>query len=107
MKYILSAGVITSYGTWQYDPASPEDAAAFVADDDYTSAIGYAETAEVLSGIVGQPIPVKRVLVDLQPGDEALVIRAKGGYRFNPADKGNLTPEFIREHIELGLLRRV
>lgn len=107
VKYILSAGVITGFGTWKYDPLTVDEAQNFVTSGDFTSAIGYAETAQVLSEIVGVEVPVNRILVDLMPGDQALVIRAKGGYRFNPADKGNLTPDFIRDHIELGLLQRL
>jgi hypothetical protein len=108
-KYLLSAGVITGFGTWQYDPATPEQAIAFVQDGDCISAIGYAETADALETIVERvvEIPVNRVLVDLEPGDQALVIRPVGGFRFDPTMKGNLTTDFVLEHAELGLLTRM
>jgi hypothetical protein len=106
-KYVLSAAVVTDFGTWQYDPTTPLKAAEFLEDDNYTSAIGYAETAGVLSELVGVDIAVNRILVNLEPGDQALVIRPKGGHRFSPDDKGNLSPEFLTEHVELGILKRL
>jgi hypothetical protein len=106
-KHIISAGVITDFGLWRYEPLTPTQAASFVEDGTAQSAIGYAETAMVLSEIVGQDVPVNRVIAVLGIGDQALVIRPRNGYRFSPEDKGNLTSNFIREHVELGLLTHV
>jgi hypothetical protein len=107
MKHIISAGVITDFGLWRYEPLTPAQAASFVEDGTAQSAIGYSETAMVLSEIVNVEIPVNRVIAVLDIGDQALVIRPRNGYRFSQEDKGNLTPEFIREHVELGVLTHV
>jgi Domain of unknown function (DUF1874) len=107
MKYILSAGVITGFGTWQYDPISVEDAQAFVADGDFTSVIGYQETADVASEVLGVEVPMNRIRANLEIGDEALVIRPLGGTRIVAGEKGSMTANFIRETMELGLLKRL
>ena len=107
MKYILSAAVITGYGLWDYQPASVGDAIEFCADGDFTSVIGYQETADVLSEIVGVTVPMNRVRASLESGDVALVIRPLGGTRIEPGMKGMISAEFIRDHMEIAILKHL
>jgi len=44
----------------------------------FTSAIGHADTANVVGGMLGVPIPANRVSVQLGFGDEALVAQYLG-----------------------------
>ena len=46
---------------------------------DATSCIGHADTAAVVSGILGRPIPANRVAISLAPGDTLYVAQVVGG----------------------------
>jgi hypothetical protein len=78
----------------------------------WTSTIGYAETAAALEALLGLPegaIPVNRVQIAMDPGDEALVFRLvlpAGSPRINPQDKGAIRDMVTAGHWELGLLTR-
>ncbi|AFK87686.1 protein of unknown function DUF1874 [Thermoanaerobacterium phage THSA-485A] len=56
-----------------------EVATSAVAKLDLQSAIGHADTAVVLSGILGKDIESNRVNVQLQPGDSLIVAQLMGG----------------------------
>lgn len=43
------------------------------------SAIGHQDTANVLSNMLGQLLPVNRVNIQLQPGDSIIVAQLQGG----------------------------
>lgn len=110
MKYILNSAVVTTFGLYKYEPITTEQAIEFLADGDFVSTIGYAETAAALSVLIGREIPVNRIIIAMKPGDQALVFRLTfppGSSRLNVGDKGNLTPEFVLENCELGLLTRL
>ena len=103
-RYILNSAVITSPGRYGYRLVGVEEARAWARHGDFISAIGYAETAEVLSAVLGVEVPAQRIEVRMEPGDEALVFRLKS--RPDPSSKGTLGPEFVAQHAELGLLVR-
>ena len=46
---------------------------------DVVSAIGHADTAAVVSNIIGREIPMNRVSVSLEPGDVLYVAQLQGG----------------------------
>ena len=46
---------------------------------DVVSAIGHADTAAVVSNIIGREIPMNRVSVSLEPGDILYVAQLMGG----------------------------
>lgn len=52
----------------------PEDVPA-----DVVSAIGHADTAAVVSNILGREIPMNRISVSLEPGDVLYVTQLMGG----------------------------
>jgi hypothetical protein len=111
MKYILNSAVITAPGIYTYELIGPEKARDWFGDgSDVLSTIGYEETALALSEILGRPVPVNRVTVKMQPGDEALVFRLvlpPGSPRIDPKDKGQIAKHVKAGHWELGLLVRV
>ena len=49
-----------------------EEAKGILKSETFTSAVGHAATAEILSTILETPIPVNRTQVFLEPGDKAL-----------------------------------
>jgi len=110
MKYLLNSAVITSFGLFYYSPITPEKAREWYGDGaDVVSTIGYPETAEALSQLLGRPVQVNRVTISMQEGDEALVFRLVlpvGTPRIDPKDKGAIVQHVNAGHWELGLLRK-
>ena len=47
--------------------------------DQLVSAVGHADTAAVLSSLIGIPVPTARVNVALKSGDEILIAQLQGG----------------------------
>lgn len=111
MRYLLNSAVITSPGSYTYSLISPEEAREWYhADAPPVSTIGYAETALVLSQLLGVVVELNRVSISMQAGDEALVFRIvlpPGSQRIDPRDKGCAAQVLKRGHYELGLLRRI
>ena len=78
-RYLMNSAVCTSPGVYRWHLVAASDwaepvRAGFDAGE-LISAIGYPETAEVISRLVGRPISVSRVRVDLEPGDIVYVAR--------------------------------
>ena len=111
MKYLLNSAVLTSPGLYHYEILTPEEAREWYGDGvDVVSTIGYEETAQALSQLLGRPVPVNRITIKMQEGDEALVFRLvlpPGSPRIDPKDKGTITSHVNAGHWELGLLRRL
>ena len=108
MRYILNSAVITAPGTYTYRLMNPDEAREW-ATLGFESAVGYEQTAEALTELLGVPVAVHRIFVDMAAGDEALVFRLKlphGSPRIEPQDKGRLSDAIIAGHFELGLLYR-
>jgi hypothetical protein len=110
-KYILNSAVLTSFGLFFYTAITPEEAREWYGDGaEVVSTVGYAETAEALSQLLGRPVSVNRTTITMQEGDEALVFRLvlpAGSPRIDPKDKGTITSHVNAGHWELGLLRRL
>jgi hypothetical protein len=103
-RYILNSAVITSPGRYSYRLVGLEEARSWARGGEFISAVGYPETAEILSAILGVEVPAQRIEIRMAPGDEALVFRLK--VRPEPGAKGNLGPDFVAQNAELGLLMR-
>lgn len=106
MKYVLNSAVITSPGTYKYQIVSPGFARVFCDDEIVQSTIGYPATAEALTVLTGIPVAVNRVQIRMEPEDTALVFRLTCRLD-DPTLKGTLSPEFVRENCEIGLLTRI
>lgn len=109
-KYYLNSAVITAPGSYQYKLVTVQDAQKWACNGPVISTIGYEQTAEALSELLGQPVTVDRRTIRMEIGDEALVFRLAfppGTPRIDPGDKGRLSAALIAGHYELGLLRRL
>ena len=110
-RYILNSAVITSPGEYSYRLISVDEARGWLArEEGYISTIGYEQTSAALERLTGHRVPVNRVTIEMQPGDEALVFRLKfppGTPRIDPQDKGKLEEHLLAGHYELGLLRKL
>ncbi|MEM0288102.1 MAG: DUF1874 domain-containing protein [Nitrososphaerota archaeon] len=110
MRYILNSAVITSYGTYVYEPMTVEEAKRWAKNGPFISTIGYEETAAVLSQLLQIPIQVNRTTIKMEVGDEALVFRIvlpPGSPRIDPQDKGRIANVISSNQWELGLLSRI
>jgi len=110
-KYLLNSAVITTPGIYEYYIITPEQARKWYGDGaDIISTIGYEETANALSLLLGSPVAVNRVTIKMNVGDEALVFRLvlpPGTPRIDPKDKGQIMQHVNAGHWELGLLRKM
>ena len=107
-RYALNSAVITGPGDYAYRLIDAAEARRWAAEP-FTSTVGYEQTAEALSQLLGMPVPVDRRTVQMAAGDEALVFRLTfpaGTPRIDPRDKGRLAQAVLDGHYELGLLVR-
>ena len=74
-RYLLNSPVLTGYGDYRFDGPLTLQAARDIAAGPTRSAIGHAATAEFLSRVLGLPVPCQRQAVQMQAGDQALVLR--------------------------------
>jgi hypothetical protein len=106
MRYLLNSAVVTSPGRYEYWLCDTEAARRWMAAGPVESTIGYQETAEALSVLLGQPVEINRRMVRMEPGDEALVFRLTVRLA-DPSVKGRINdPDWIAEHSEIGILSR-
>jgi hypothetical protein len=106
MRYLLNSAVITTPGRYNYRLVSVHNARAWYMAGPVESTIGYQETAEALSVILGLPVEINRRMVRMEPGDEALVFRLTVRLA-DPSVKGRINdPKWLLQHSEIGLLVR-
>jgi len=101
--YILNSPILTNWGAYEYMPITLEDAKQRLKAG-FVSAIGHEGTAKLLSTILGMEIPVNRVQIQMQPGDDAIIFQV-----LQRLPEGTvLTEEQLKKvPYRLGLLRRM
>jgi hypothetical protein len=77
-RFVLNAMAIVSDGKYSVKTINSEDAVTWVEAGPFVTAIGHEGTAIVASEMLGREIKADRIFVDLQPGDEALVLKLNG-----------------------------
>lgn len=75
MRYLLNAPVLTDYGDFRFEGPLTLGAARAFATKSPLSAIGHDGTARFLGARLGIDVPCRRGTVNMQPGDQALVLR--------------------------------
>jgi len=76
-KYLVNAfsiQMLQKGGVVRFDEITPEDIPS-----DVVSAIGHADTANVLTNMLGFPVPMNRAFVTLEPDTEIYVAQLVGG----------------------------
>ena len=102
MIYILNAPILTDYGVYDFYKISVEEAKPYL-EGRFTSAIGHQGTADLLTSLLGIPVPMNRIAIKMADGDMAVVFRLK-----NRLPEGVVLPEeeLSKLDYEFGLLRR-
>jgi len=72
--YVLNTPVLTSYGCYDFWKITIEDVLNILRKG-FISAIGHEATAQVMSRVVGIPIPTARIAITMGVGDIAVVFR--------------------------------
>ncbi|MEM4668906.1 MAG: DUF1874 domain-containing protein [Thermofilum sp.] len=91
MIVLLNSAVITAPGTYRARKITPHEVKEIINGSSYESYIGYQETAEYMSRVLGVEVAVNRAQYTPKPGDIMIVCRLKNRVA-NPALKGTLMP---------------
>jgi len=106
MKYILNSAVITTPGIYTYRLISLDEAKEWLYIEDWVNTIGYEETCQALHLLTGLSFSVNRQIIRMVEGDEALVFRLT--CRLSDVNlKGKLSPEFVLQNCEIGILKKI
>lgn len=82
MLYLANAfslQMVAAEATITVTPAEAGEVAAALKGAAHTLAVGHADTAAVVSGLLGMPVPAARVNIALEPGDVLYVAQVMGG----------------------------
>lgn len=77
MLYLMSTTVIPSgaNGTWEVTPLTLGAAQELVRMHHFTSAVGHQSTADAMTELLGQPVPMNRLSVQPEVGDYFLCFK--------------------------------
>jgi len=75
MIYLLNSPILTSYGNYEFTPISVDVAKTITKTEKWVSTIGHESTAQVLSKLLDIDIQANRIMVEMKPGDKAIVFR--------------------------------
>ncbi len=101
MLTLLNAPILTTYGSFTFEPLTVEQAKQLVATG-FQSYIGHQSTCDILSKLLEAQIPHNRGLYIQQSGEQALVFRLKN--RIAEGQVLNTIEEIEAIGYEFGLL---
>jgi hypothetical protein len=107
MIYLLNAPILTDYGKYIFEKIPAAMATAILTssfETRFTSAVGHQGTADMLTSLLGVPVPMNRIAIRMEPGDTAIVFRLK-----NRLQEGVILSEeeLAKLVIEFGVLERI
>jgi hypothetical protein len=102
--YIINTPILTSYGDWRFEGALSIEAARDLLRDGFVSAIGHAASANLLARLLAMDIPVNRVPITMEAGDQALILRL---LQRLPEGKVLNEQEMLNTPFELALLTKL
>lgn len=101
---LLNASILTSYGTYDFQPISLAEAKKLVRNSEIVSAIGHAATAGILSDLLEIKVETNRIDFIQEIDDTALIFKLKTRI---PEGKVLNRTEMEEIGYELGILRRL
>jgi hypothetical protein len=105
-RFVMNSAVLTQAGLYRYRRVSHVEAIEWLDSGPYRSLIGWPITADAMQIVLGVRPEINRRHVTFNVGDEALVFRLT--FRVSDrAVKSQLTPEFVAQHCEIGVLTRI
>jgi hypothetical protein len=75
---ILNTSIATADGEYSLRTVTLDEALKLIDGREILSAVGHESTAQVLTALLGQDIPVNRIQFEQQPGQSALVFKLNG-----------------------------
>lgn len=101
---LLNTGILTSYGTFDFQPVTLAEAKGMVKNYEVISAIGHAATAEILSELLEIEVKSNRIEYTQNPDEIALVFKLKSRI---PEGKVLNRSEIEEIGYEFGILKRL
>ena len=75
MIYLLNGAILTNYGQYSFEKIPVETVTKLLKEFTFTSAIGHEATAKLITELTGVYVPLSRIQVTLNPGDNGIVFR--------------------------------
>jgi len=104
MLNLLNAPILTSFGNFNYNPISVEEAKQLV-QHGFTSYIGHKITCEIISQILSVEVPERREQYKQQVGEQALIFQLK--IRLGPGQVLKTREEIEAVGYEFGLITKI
>ena len=104
MIYLLNTPILTDYGVYDFKKIEIAEVKAILSEEGFTSAVGHQGTADLLTQLLGVPVPMNRVAIKMEENDVAVVFRLK-----NRLPEGTVLSEeeLAKLVIEFGVLERI
>lgn len=75
---ILNTSIVTTEGTYMLKGISLDEAKSLASSNEILSAIGHQSTADILTELLGVPVPLNRIMFEQEQGQKALVFKLNG-----------------------------
>lgn len=102
--FVINTPILTDWGKYDFRGIFLSEVKKMLANADFMSAIGHEGTATLMTKLIGIYIPVNRIQIKMDPGDEAIVFRVLVRL---PEGKVLSEEEISKISFSFGILKRV
>jgi len=75
---VLNTSILTSEGAFTLKSISLDEAKKLASNNEILSAVGHQSTADILTELLGVPVPLNRIMFEQEQGQQALVFKLNG-----------------------------